>query len=87
MISVNELDPLRDEGLAYYRKLVAAGVPAVGRIVAGTPHGADIGLPDVIPEVFRATVGALASLARGMAQQIRKGAKYLFRTRFALEIG
>ena len=25
VISVNELDPLRDEGLAYYRKLLAAG--------------------------------------------------------------
>ena len=71
VISVNELDPLRDEGLAYYRKLVAAGVPAVGRIVAGTPHGADIGLPDVIPEVFRATVGAVASFAKGIALQSR----------------
>ena len=33
VISVNELDPLRDEGLAYWRKLVGAGVSAHG------PHG------------------------------------------------
>ena len=71
VISVNELDPLRDEGLAYYRKLITAGVPAVGRVVAGTPHGADVGLPDVIPEVFRATIGAVASFAQGVALQTR----------------
>ena len=42
VISVNELDPLRDEGLLYYRRLVRAGVPAVGRVVAGTCHGGDL---------------------------------------------
>ncbi len=30
VISVNELDPLRDEGLLYYRRLLAAGVPRSG---------------------------------------------------------
>ncbi|PRC60294.1 alpha/beta hydrolase, partial [Mycobacterium sp. ITM-2017-0098] len=39
VISVNELDPLRDEGLQYYRRLLRAGVPTVGRVVAGTCHG------------------------------------------------
>ena len=39
VISVNELDPLRDEGLDYYRRLLRAGVSAVGRMVAGTCHG------------------------------------------------
>jgi acetyl esterase len=42
VISVNELDPVRDEGLIYYRRLVRAGVSAVGRVVAGTCHGGDI---------------------------------------------
>ena len=41
MISVNELDPLRDEGLEMYRKLVAAGVNAQAKIIAGTTHGID----------------------------------------------
>ncbi len=45
VISVNELDPLRDEGLLYYRRLLRAGVPAVGRMVAGTCHGGDLLLP------------------------------------------
>jgi acetyl esterase/lipase len=42
VLSVNELDPLRDEGLAYQRRLVANGVSAVGRTVSGTVHGGDM---------------------------------------------
>ena len=64
VIAVNELDPLRDEGLAYYRKLVRAGVPTVGRMIAGTPHAGDQVMPDVTPELYRATVDAIAAFAR-----------------------
>ena len=67
VISVNELDPLRDEGLAYYRKLLAAGVPTAGRTVHGTPHGGDLGFPDVLPEVYEATAQALLSFAKSLA--------------------
>ncbi len=53
VISVNELDPLRDEGLLYYRRLLAAGVPpTVGRVVAGTCHGGDLLFPATMPDVF-----------------------------------
>lgn len=55
VISVNELDPLRDEGLAYYKKLAAAGVSVVARTVNGTPHGGDFALVDIVPEVVAAT--------------------------------
>jgi acetyl esterase/lipase len=64
VISVNELDPLRDEGLAYYRRLLGAGVSAVGRIVAGTCHGGDILLPKAMPDVFESTVADIAGFAR-----------------------
>ena len=50
VISVNELDPMRDEGLDYYRRLVRAGVPAVGRVVAGTCHGGDMLLAGAMPD-------------------------------------
>jgi acetyl esterase len=37
-IIVDELDPLRDEGTAFWRKLVKAGVKAVGKMNLGLAH-------------------------------------------------
>ncbi len=67
VISVNEMDPLRDEGLLYYRRLVRAGVPAVGRIVAGTAHGCDLLLGGHLPEVFAATIRDVHGFANSLA--------------------
>ncbi len=66
VISVNELDPLRDEGLAYYRKLMAAGVSAVGQTVHGTPHAGDLMYPDVNPEVYAQTARSLLGFANAL---------------------
>ena len=66
VISVNELDPLRDEGLVYFRKLMQAGVNARGRTVNGTVHAADVLFPNVIPEVTDATINDIASFARSL---------------------
>lgn len=67
VISVNELDPLRDEGLQYYRRLLRAGVPAIGRVVAGTCHGGDLLFGSVMPEVFGASVRDLSGFAHSLA--------------------
>ena len=67
VISVNEIDPLRDEGLLYYRRLVRAGVPAVGRIVVGTGHGCDLLLGGYMPEVFAATIRDVSGFAKSLA--------------------
>jgi len=66
VISVNELDPLRDQGLAFYRRLVDAGVPTVGRVVAGTCHTADTAFSAAIPDIQAATVRDIAGFARSL---------------------
>lgn len=66
VISVNELDPLRDEGLLYYRRLLRAGVPAVGRVVAGTCHAGDLLLPGAMPEVFAASMRDVSGFAKSI---------------------
>ena len=62
--SVHELDPLRDEGLAFYRLLLVAGVAARGRMVLGTTHAIEQ-FPTVCPEISRATAADLAEFAAG----------------------
>ena len=64
VISVNECDPLRDEGIAFYRLLLDSGVPARCRQVMGTIHGTEV-FPMACPDVSRDTARDLAALAIG----------------------
>ncbi len=64
MISVNECDPLRDEGINFYRLLLSAGVQAYCRQVMGTTHGAEI-FPSACPDIARQTAVSIAAFARG----------------------
>lgn len=68
VISVNELDPLRDEGLSFYRKLLGAGVSAVGRTVLGTPHAGDVMFGDVAPEIYDETVRSIYGFANSLTK-------------------
>ena len=65
-VSVNELDELRDEGLLYARKLMAAGVPTISRTVNGTHHGGDTEYWEALPHVCRATVRDIQGFAASL---------------------
>ncbi|MEH6557381.1 MAG: alpha/beta hydrolase fold domain-containing protein [Oceanicoccus sp.] len=66
IISVNELDPLRDEGLAFYRKLIQAGNSAVARTVHGTNHAGDLSFPDATPDIYNETLRSLCGFAASL---------------------
>ncbi|HEX4199182.1 MAG TPA: alpha/beta hydrolase [Caulobacteraceae bacterium] len=64
VISVNECDPLRDEGINFYRLLLHNGVAARCRQMMGTIHGTEI-FPVACPDVSRDTARDIAGFARG----------------------
>ncbi len=64
VISVNECDPLRDEGIEFYRLLNRAGVEARCRQVMGTLHGSEI-FSVSCPKIATETAMSIAYLATG----------------------
>jgi acetyl esterase/lipase len=52
VITTDELDPLRDEGLAYLRALQRAGVDATGHTYSGVAHAGELLAAAAIPELF-----------------------------------
>lgn len=64
IISVNECDPLRDEGINFYRLLLRSGVSARCRQVMGTIHGTEI-FPATCPEISGDTAADIARFCKG----------------------
>jgi acetyl esterase len=64
IISVNECDPLRDEGVAFYRLLMNSGVQARCRQVMGTIHGTEI-FPVSCPDISQNTASDIAIFCAG----------------------
>jgi acetyl esterase len=65
IISVNELDPLRDEGVAYHETLVRAGVQATLRMVPAVCHGGDLMFRAAMPEMYLSTIRDIHRFATG----------------------
>ena len=63
VISVNECDPLRDEGIAFLRLLWRAGVTARGRQILGTMHATELAIV-ACPEITRDAARDLAAFAQ-----------------------
>jgi acetyl esterase len=63
VISVNECDPLRDEGIEFYRLLLRAGVRARCRQVMGTTHGTEI-FSLACPDISYETAASIAQFCR-----------------------
>ncbi|MGB3581953.1 MAG: alpha/beta hydrolase fold domain-containing protein, partial [Roseiarcus sp.] len=63
VISVNECDPLRDEGVNFYRLLSRAGVPARCRQMMGTIHATEV-FPALCPDISRDTARDMAALCK-----------------------
>jgi acetyl esterase/lipase len=69
IISVNECDPLRDEGIAMYRRLLAAGVDARGRVILGTMHATEL-IPNIHPDLSRDAAQHLSAFAKAQHAKI-----------------
>jgi len=67
VINVNECDPLRDEGINFYRLLLAAGVPARCRQMMGTMHGTEI-FSIACPDITADTARDIAGFARSQGE-------------------
>lgn len=67
VVSVNEFDPLRDEGINFYRLLLRAEVPAACRQVMGTTHATEV-IPIMCPEISRETARSIADFCRGVTR-------------------
>mmetsp|Transcript_14256 Transcript_14256/g.23599 ORF Transcript_14256/g.23599 Transcript_14256/m.23599 type:complete len:241 (-) Transcript_14256:1127-1849(-) len=64
VISVNQLDPCRDEGLEYGEKLKQAGVEVRSRVVEGTCHAGELLFMKYIPDIFAATLEDVNDFAK-----------------------
>ena len=65
IIRVNECDPLRDEGIAFYRLLIRNGVSARCTEAKGTIHGTEV-FAVTCPDISRAAAREMADFARGV---------------------
>ena len=67
VVTTDELDPLRDEGLAYLRALQRAGVNATGHTYNGVGHAGEQIAAAAVPELFKRALRDVADFARAVS--------------------
>jgi acetyl esterase/lipase len=66
IIRVDELDPLRDEGISYCRKLSEASVDVVGAVNLGVTHGSAVLFRKAISELYKAGMREIVGFAKSL---------------------
>lgn len=66
VLAMDELDPLRDEGMAYYRKLLAAGVEAHAKVNLGVVHATSLVFRKLLPEFHNNAIRDVTSFAKNL---------------------
>ncbi len=64
VVTTDELDPMRDEGLAYLRALQRAGVNATGHTYSGVGHAGEQMVAASVPELYDRALRDVADFAR-----------------------
>jgi acetyl esterase len=64
VITTDELDPLRDEGLAYLRALIRAGVDASGHTYNGVGHAGELLAAGAVPALFNRVLRDVVDFAQ-----------------------
>jgi acetyl esterase/lipase len=67
VVTTDELDPLRDEGLAYLRALRRAGVEASGHTYIGVGHAGEQIAAAAVPEMFHRALRDVTDFAHRMS--------------------
>ncbi len=61
-----ELDLIRDDGVVFAQRLRTAGVSANSTIINGAHHVPDIAMPDVVPEMTRASLDSISAFVKSL---------------------
>lgn len=64
ILTMDELDPLRDEGIAFGRKLIDAGVSVTSSVNLGVLHASSMIFRQALPELHFTTISNIVAFAR-----------------------
>ncbi|KAK4631831.1 Putative alpha/beta hydrolase [Fulvia fulva] len=66
ILSMDELDVLRDEGMAYARKLLAAGIEVTAQVNLGVVHASALIFRKLLPEVHNKAIRDIVSFSKSL---------------------